>query len=406
MANLNLSQFTEKTLVADADWVFVWDTTGAISKKVSRNSLLNSGTLVTSAPVTISQTWNDAAVTFTAFKVNATSTNSATGSLLLDLQVGGSSQLKVSRTGFLTIGSGNAKLEYEPGGTLNLKRSVDGLATISINPEGNTISAGTLIPVSRIANSGLTAAVDFNDGANTFAVRNGAAGQTFSVYGTYPNATQWERFSITAPTSGNVLLGTYKGTSGLARGLDFQTEGTSRWTITSAGNLIGTTDNSVDIGAQGANRPKIAYLSNSFRAPSGYVQYGAAGGLYFNGNDNSTGWVGMTARAVGVITIDNFAGGDFNRLQLGGTTDAFPAIKRVGAEFQIVKANTTAAINVAALDADMTFIEDRFRRKGAGSPEGVVTAPIGAVYHNTTGGAGTSFYVKESGTGNTGWVGK
>lgn len=43
---------------------------------------------------------------------------------------------------------------------------------------------------------------------------------------------------------------------------------------------------------------------------------------------------------------------------------------------------------------------------GAGSPEGVVTAPVGSIYSRTDGGAGTSFYVKQSGVGNTGWVGK
>lgn len=43
---------------------------------------------------------------------------------------------------------------------------------------------------------------------------------------------------------------------------------------------------------------------------------------------------------------------------------------------------------------------------GAGSPEGVVSAGIGSTYHRTDGGAGTSMYVKESGTGNAGWVAK
>lgn len=43
---------------------------------------------------------------------------------------------------------------------------------------------------------------------------------------------------------------------------------------------------------------------------------------------------------------------------------------------------------------------------GKGSPEGIIAAPIGSTYHRIDGGAGTSFYVKESGTGNTGWVGK
>lgn len=43
---------------------------------------------------------------------------------------------------------------------------------------------------------------------------------------------------------------------------------------------------------------------------------------------------------------------------------------------------------------------------GTGSPEGVVTAPVGSLYTRTDGGAGTTLYVKESGTGNTGWVAK
>lgn len=43
---------------------------------------------------------------------------------------------------------------------------------------------------------------------------------------------------------------------------------------------------------------------------------------------------------------------------------------------------------------------------GSGSPESVVTASPGSMYLNSNGGSGTSLYIKESGTGNTGWVGK
>lgn len=43
---------------------------------------------------------------------------------------------------------------------------------------------------------------------------------------------------------------------------------------------------------------------------------------------------------------------------------------------------------------------------GTGTPEGNVTAPIGATFQRLDGGASTTFYVKESGTGNTGWVAK
>ncbi len=46
----------------------------------------------------------------------------------------------------------------------------------------------------------------------------------------------------------------------------------------------------------------------------------------------------------------------------------------------------------------------RWFRSGTGSPEGVLTAPVGTVYVRTDGGAGTCLYVKESGTGNTGWI--
>lgn len=41
-----------------------------------------------------------------------------------------------------------------------------------------------------------------------------------------------------------------------------------------------------------------------------------------------------------------------------------------------------------------------------GSPEGAITAGVGSTYHRRNGGAATTFYVKESGTGNTGWVAK
>jgi hypothetical protein len=50
----------------------------------------------------LTATWNAAGTTFTAIKMNATDTASAAGSLLLDLQIGGTSQAKVSKGGVLT----------------------------------------------------------------------------------------------------------------------------------------------------------------------------------------------------------------------------------------------------------------------------------------------------------------
>ena len=50
----------------------------------------------------LTDTWNAAGTTFTAIKMNVTDTASAAGSLLLDLQVGGTSQFRVSKGGRVT----------------------------------------------------------------------------------------------------------------------------------------------------------------------------------------------------------------------------------------------------------------------------------------------------------------
>lgn len=58
-----------------------------------------------------------------------------------------------------------------------------------------------------------------------------------------------------------------------------------------------------------------------------------------------------------------------------------------------------------------TFIDDFLSAgvlllAGTGSPENAVSAPVGSLYTRTDGGAGSTLYVKESGTGNTGWAAK
>lgn len=66
--------------------------------------VIASGTQTTSKPVLdLSQTWNDAGVTFTGVKLNVTNTASAAASLLMDLQVGGVSKFKTTKTGDATV---------------------------------------------------------------------------------------------------------------------------------------------------------------------------------------------------------------------------------------------------------------------------------------------------------------
>ena len=62
-------------------------------------------------------------------------------------------------------------------------------------------------------------------------------------------------------------------------------------------------------------------------------------------------------------------------------------------------ASTTAAGTMSA--ADKTLVN--LIKSGSAAPEGAVTAPVGTIYLRTGGSAGSTFYVKESGSGNTGW---
>jgi hypothetical protein len=70
------------------------------------NLALATGTIATSQPAVLTQTWNAGGVAFTALKVNVTSTASASGSLLADLQVGGATKLSVDKSGSVVSASG------------------------------------------------------------------------------------------------------------------------------------------------------------------------------------------------------------------------------------------------------------------------------------------------------------
>jgi hypothetical protein len=376
--------------------------------------------------VTISQTWNDAAVAFTALKVNAAGTsdaNSASGSLLLDLQVGGVSKLSVLKNGDLSIrntgiigtpnfliGNSSSSGIYFASGDLRLY--VDASSTkFAMSSATTSVKIGSNYSFGWAGSPDASQTLDtilVRDSAsgNTLALRNGAAAQTFRVYNTYTDASNYSRLKIgwdavtyAAFTIEGQQLGTGGGRSlaliggGNVLGLGVAPSGSFNWVINS-GHFLAGTDNTYDIGASGANRPRNVYVGTIVQASAYQVTGSGINALGHNG----------IAITLGVNTSKTQV--ESTLLCFSGNTSSFPAFKRVGTDFQVVNAGTTAALNVAAPDADLTFIEDRFRRKGAGTPEAAVTAPIGAVYHRTDGGAGTSFYVKESGTGNTGWVAK
>jgi hypothetical protein len=91
---------------------FTWDnvnqaaTLATIANPAASAMTLTGGALTgaSSFPVlNMTQTWNNATTLFTGIKLNVTNTNSAASSLLMDLQVGGTSQFNVDKTGVLTL---------------------------------------------------------------------------------------------------------------------------------------------------------------------------------------------------------------------------------------------------------------------------------------------------------------
>lgn len=111
------------------------------------------------------------------------------------------------------------------------------------------------------------------DSGDTLALRRSTNPQTLRVYNTYTDASNYEALRMF--WSGNILyLGTVNAGSGFLRNLviqglslTFGSTGADWWKINSSGNFLAGTDNSFDIGASGATRPRNVYVAGSVFAP-------------------------------------------------------------------------------------------------------------------------------------------
>ena len=129
------------------------------------------------------------------------------------------------------------------------------------------------------------------------------------------------------------------------------------------------------------------------------LQLGSAWGLNFAGD----AWLyrdaanvmahrnGTNAQAVRVYETDS------------GNNDEYVEISAASGT-NYIKPAATGTGTASKLDHYVT--SSVFITSGAGSPESAVTAPVGSLFIRTDGGASTTLYVKESGSGNTGWVAK
>jgi len=208
--------------------VDVSDTTmdaAGTNKSITRQELqtYGAGTLTTDVKVLdLSATWNASGVTFTGLKFNVTDTASAATSLLLDLQVGGTGKVQVTKTnsktsspgllfGNLGTNTGNIAVYRISAGASEsgFFSSSDDLYWTQNSSVAKMVlknSVGLQLPPSSYLGFGSTtdllntAAFDtllYRDAAATLAQRNGTNAQTFRLYNTYTDASNYERLAIT-----------------------------------------------------------------------------------------------------------------------------------------------------------------------------------------------------------------
>lgn len=314
---------------------------------------LGGATLTASAPVLdLTQTWNSSGVTFTGVKLNVTDTASAAATKLLDLQQAGTSIFNVRR-GFISSAKtdrtvlGISRFSYvirdSAGGFTGWGTDENSTIGVTISDTAvNLVSGGQLTWCNNTTNvpAGSTDLILARDAANTLAQRNSTNAQRFNLYNTYTDASNYEQLSIYFTANigvvGTGALGTGTQRRLILAGGDLmlQASGTNAWNVSSSGHLLAVTDNTYDIGASGATRPRNVYVASNITAGTTvsantieartYLQFGTGG---------ASGYV--QAASNGVFTLYNAAGTDFGRLQFGGTTSSFPALKRSSTDIQV-----------------------------------------------------------------------
>lgn len=163
-----------------------------------------------------------------------------------------------SQTGFWRAGSGEVK--YSSAGT----------ATLEFNSHGISLPSASTLGWSSTSNPGATEDIRlFRDAAGVLALRDTVNAQTMRIYNTFTDSSNYEALNIQWAGNAMLIRTTQVGT-GVARALKigtvglnnlvFHTNNTDWWTVGSTGHITCNADNTNDIGATGATRPRDVYL--------------------------------------------------------------------------------------------------------------------------------------------------
>ena len=347
MADLKISQLPEAAALTSAELAPLVQSGGNVKATIQQITTAVTGatgtngeTVTTDKPrLDLTQTWDAVGTTFTGLKFNATDTASAAASLLMDLQVGGASRFKVSKDGNLTS-TGTVTFQNTTNSTTAWRvLNAAGTSIADVDTTNRTFSAGAgsfavsvATGVTSLYNNGAlgwtnagTALTSldlslFRDAADTLAQRRTTNAQTFRIYNTFTDASNYERGKM--EWASNVLrIGTEKAGTGTARELQLQTDGVTRLTVSTTGtvtvaatgasfvcngSVTGTQGfnigNGNSISASGAGSAALAFSSST-----------TAGATHFFFNHNFVTGAGKINYKDSVIT-------DAGNIEVGTTT--------------------------------------------------------------------------------------
>jgi hypothetical protein len=208
------------------------------------------GSIAASAPLTLTQTWTNAAVTYTGLQVNVTDTASNAASLLMDLRVGGVSQFRVDKTGNLYFGAYSILANTGWSGALRINGG-----SLNVGNTGN----GVFLPATSFIRFNNQHSITDDGAANTLAQRNGNAAQESRIYGTYTGPGNYRRLALKMSTTGVAQIVAEGGGAGASDNrLEFVTGGATRMTVAADGNITAsgsiTGTGSLTLAAGGANQ--------------------------------------------------------------------------------------------------------------------------------------------------------
>ncbi len=124
-------------------------------------------------------------------------------------------------------------------------------------------------------------------------------------------------------------------------------------------------------------------------------------GLFFGSSVSGGNRGQLTADATTVILRNRVSGGVVQ--VRANSTGAADRLVIAGNSDNSVDLYYAGTVRLATNATGITINSGPTWTSGTGSPESVVTAPVGSLFSRTDGGASTTLYVKESGSGNTGW---